>query len=82
MTCRELIDFLMAYLDGELPARESRSFERHLGLCPDCRAYLDSYRTTVRLGGELCREPEGEPPPDIPEDLVAAILEARRRGAQ
>jgi anti-sigma factor RsiW len=38
MTCRELIDFLMSYLDGELPAAQNRSFEDHLDLCPACTA--------------------------------------------
>ncbi len=80
MTCEELIDFLMDYVDGDLPPSEQHRFERHLGLCTDCAAYLTSYRETVRLGKMICRPGEDELPPDIPEDLVQAILEARRAG--
>ncbi len=78
MTCQELIGFLMDYVDGELPPREQHRFERHLGLCDDCTAYVASYRETVRLGKMICRPGKQELPGDIPEDLVLAILEARR----
>jgi len=78
MTCRELIDFLMSYLDGELPAAQNRSFEDHLHLCPACASYLDSYRTTVDLAQQVCNEADDGVPADVPEDLVAAILAARR----
>ncbi len=80
MTCKELIGFLMDYVDGELPPDEQGRFERHLGLCTDCTAYVASYRETVRLGKMICRPGRDELPPDIPEDLVQAILEARRTG--
>ncbi len=78
MNCKELIGFLMDYVDGELPPEEQGRFERHLGLCTDCAAYVTSYRETVRLGKMICRPDENELPTDIPEDLVQAILEARR----
>lgn len=79
MTCRELADFLMAYLDGELPARQHQVFEEHTGLCPPCKNYLDTYKETVQLGKSLCRDPEGPVPEDVPEELVRAILSARRQ---
>ena len=44
MTCRELIERLLEYL--EAPTDE---FEQHLGICPSCRAYVDSYLKTVQL---------------------------------
>lgn len=81
MTCKELIDFLMDYLDGELPGGEAQHFDEHLELCPHCAGYLASYRETVRLGKMICQPGKAELPPDLPEDLVEAILEARRRGA-
>ncbi len=79
MTCKDLIDFLMSYLDGELPEKETRQFEDHLGICVNCESYLESYKETVRLGKMIC-QPNEALPTDIPEDLVAAILEARRAG--
>ncbi len=78
MTCRELIDFLMSYLDGELPAKQQQSFEEHLAVCPECDSYVASYRTTVHLVRQVCSETDDGVPPEVPEDLVGAVLEARR----
>ena len=82
MTCRELVEFLMAYIDGELPEADRRTFEAHLSDCAQCAAYLRSYRETVRLGRAAFADPDEPVPPDVPEQLVQAILAARggRRG--
>ena len=77
MNCREFVDFLMEYLDGEL-ARDAREvFEEHMEACPPCEVYLDTYRETTRLGKCIC-EPDGSLPQDVPEELVQAILAARK----
>ena len=78
MTCKELVEFLMDYLDGLLSEPERRRFEEHLGECPDCVAYLATYREAVRLGKEACAAGDSIPT-DVPEELVRAILAARRR---
>jgi len=80
MTCRELIDFLGAYLDGELSDEVRRRFGEHLAACPECSAYLETYRATVKLTKGAFRDPDGPVPADVPEDLVKAILAARRKG--
>ena len=49
MTCRELIDFLMEYLDRELPADQRAAFETHLDMCPACVDFLNSYQATRKL---------------------------------
>lgn len=73
MNCQECTEFLHDYLAGELPDRQQRIFEGHLGLCPQCVVYLESYRKTLALGALVAEEP-AEP---IPEALVHAILTAR-----
>lgn len=78
MNCREFVEFLMAYLDQELPEGECATFERHMADCPACVTYLETYTETVRLG-QLCRDPDGPVPEDVPEGLVRAILAARQR---
>lgn len=78
MTCREFAEFLDAYLAGTLLTEERAAFQRHLAVCADCVAYLDSYRRTV----ESCRRlgEDGDPVPSgVPEDLVRAILGSRRQ---
>jgi anti-sigma factor RsiW len=76
LTCRELIDFLAAYLDGELAPEVRADFEAHLSLCPDCGDYLASYREAIRIGKQAC-EPDAELPADLPRELVDAILSTR-----
>jgi anti-sigma factor RsiW len=80
MTCREFVEFLMDYLEGTLPAASRATFERHVADCPDCKAYLATYRETVRLGKAVYRDLDADVPADVPEDLVRAILDARRQG--
>ena len=76
LTCREICEFVMAFLDGELPEREQEVFKAHLALCPPCVCYLETYRKTVTLGKNACTDPN---PPQVPEDLVKAILAARKK---
>jgi anti-sigma factor RsiW len=78
ITCRELIDFLMAYLDGELPPDERALFEEHLHVCPDCVNFLESYRVSAALGKSL-RCGDDQISAEVPEGLVQAILAARRK---
>jgi anti-sigma factor RsiW len=47
LTCKELIlNHLGEYLDGTLGPELVQDFERHLGLCPSCVAYLNTYKRT------------------------------------
>ncbi len=39
ITCREFEDFVLDYLENELPALQRSRFERHIRLCRECRQY-------------------------------------------
>ena len=78
MTCREVADFIMAYLDAELPARQRAELDAHLAECPDCVAYLESYETTVKLGKRAFADLDAPAEGELPERLVRAIVAARR----
>ena len=71
ITCRQLIDFIVDYIEGALDDMSRKDFERHLAVCPSCRAYLASYRETMSLARIVISD---EPLQDVPEDLVQAIL--------
>ena len=79
MTCPEVIDFLGAYLDGELAEDVRVRFDEHLGGCPECSAYLATYRSAVRFARDAFRGSGESLAADLPEDLVKAILAARRK---
>jgi anti-sigma factor RsiW len=77
VNCREFVDFLMDYIEGNLEASQRVTFDTHMNECPGCITYLDTYRETVRLGGALCEDLDGPVPEEAPEALVQAILAAR-----
>ena len=62
MTCRDFTAFIADFLDGELPAAERQQFERHLGRYVNCARYLG----------------DAPVPPEVPDELVDAILRVRR----
>ena len=80
MTCRECVEFLMDYLACELPDGTRTVFESHLKACPNCVHYLQTYEATVALGRVAFDSTESEVPPEVPEELVQAILSALRHG--
>jgi anti-sigma factor RsiW len=77
ITCRELIGFIIDYFEGALTESQTEDFQRHLSVCPSCRAYLSMYEKTIRaekgvlLAGDRAAD-------DAPEELIQAILQIRR----
>jgi len=78
MTCQELADFIIDYVDGKLPGVQLETFEQHLAKCPSCIAYLKSYRTTKMVLDDLGSEAQASLPCEVPEGLINAILAARK----
>ena len=78
MTCRDVIEFLAEYLDGGLSSGTRAEFERHLSLCESCRAYLATYRVTIRAS-RLTTAQKDDLLDDAPEELIEAILQSRSR---
>jgi len=79
LTCRQMADFLMDYVNDELESSVRSRFEVHLHRCPNCVRYLETYTATTRLCRSAFLVDETEVPREIPEDLVNAILDALRR---
>jgi hypothetical protein len=91
ISCREVSEFLLAYLEHDLDEHAHGEFERHLQLCPPCVHYLDGYRDTIALVRACTREPDGSaqscaggqrPKQAPPEGLIQAILAAKCRAAK
>lgn len=75
LTCRELVDLVTEYLDGNLAPAERARFEAHLAHCPECRGHLEDMRLTIQLVGSLTEEML---PPSVEDDLVSAFRGWRR----
>lgn len=79
ITCREFEEFVLSYLDDELPAKQRNIFEWHLRICRECREYLAAYERTIEVGKAALGPADNAVPDDVPEDLVRAVLDARER---
>jgi anti-sigma factor RsiW len=75
MTCRDLADFLAAYVARDLPPDVQGTFERHLALCANCRRFLQQYEQTVAAGRAAFASEDDAP---VPDELVRAILSSIR----
>jgi len=84
ITCKEMNDFLIDYVEGTLPEVQKSEFHRHLADCPSCVNYLDTYKKTIAAGKAAFADPKGRGklPEPVPEELVTAILAARKKPAK
>lgn len=78
MTCEDVLAFLSDDLTGELPRETRENFVRHLGVCPSCRAYLDSYEKTIALAKAAVRGKGMPAPPELEEAIQASLRAVRR----
>lgn len=79
LTCRDFVEFLDDYLSGSLTEDRRGSFNAHLAQCPSCVAYMRSYQASIEMGRAVLSRSEEPVSKDVPEELVRAILEARKR---
>ncbi|RDI43632.1 anti-sigma factor family protein [Nocardia mexicana] len=71
MNCDELVELVTAFLDGSLdPATEQR-FVAHLAECDGCETYIEQFRRTIALVGEL--PPPGNLPANVRSNLLTAF---------
>ncbi len=79
LTCRAFDEFIVDYLDHELPWFTQVSMRLHEFLCRKCRAYLADYRRTIELGQSVFDDPESEVPDSVPQELVKAVIERLKK---
>ena len=76
ITCEQVTALLIDYVTGELDPATTLLLERHVQNCPDCVAFLRTYRESIRLTRTLRYE-------DIPgelQDRVHAFLRQKMTG--
>jgi hypothetical protein len=73
LTCEELVELLLDYLDESLPPEQVVAIKAHLCDCPPCVQFIDTYQITVRISRSL---PKTAPlPPAVEERLRAALAD-------
>ena len=55
MTCQNLIELLVEYLEQSLSSDAGADLERHLADCAPCRAYLATYTKTQAIAADAQR---------------------------
>ncbi|MCI0454048.1 MAG: zf-HC2 domain-containing protein [Candidatus Dadabacteria bacterium] len=55
-TCKEATSLIIDYLNDELKPETTLSFERHLGMCSDCVAFLNTYKKTIQITQSFLRK--------------------------
>ena len=76
ITCEQVTALLIDYVAGDLDPTTTPVLEQHMQNCPDCMAFLRTYRESIRLTRTLRYE-------DIPEklqDRVHAFLRQKMTG--
>jgi anti-sigma factor RsiW len=68
--CRETLQNIAAYLDGELDASACDAIERHSRGCPGCAALIDGLRETA---GMCRRAGQAELPEAVRQRAKAAV---------
>ncbi|MEW6143414.1 MAG: zf-HC2 domain-containing protein [Thermodesulfobacteriota bacterium] len=48
-TCKDATSLILEFLSGELSPETGSEFEKHLQICPDCVAFLNTYKKTIEL---------------------------------
>ena len=56
MNCIDLVERITEYLEGAMAPAARAEVDRHLAGCEGCTAYLEQYRTTIRISGILPEE--------------------------
>lgn len=77
MTCRQVENFLMDYLDGRLSFWTRIRFNFHIMLCPNCPKYMQEYKNVIALGKQIFENPDDQAVGNVPNEILHAILDAR-----
>jgi anti-sigma factor RsiW len=72
ISCQQLVDFCLDYIEGDLPEQERNAFRRHLGHCPDCVNFFETYRRTPEISREVLRT---QIPPSVKASVMAYLRE-------
>lgn len=66
--CKEVVEVLTDYLEGELPPEGRAALEQHLLTCEPCATYLQQLRTSISLTGRRLQEE------DVPPQVFEAVV--------
>jgi len=51
--CRDVVENIIGYIEAELDDKTLDELERHLHECPECQAFVRTYKKMLELTGKL-----------------------------
>lgn len=71
ITCEQVTGLILDYVSEDLDRETTRAFRRHLRECPDCVAFLNTYKKSIRATRSLRYQ-------EIPPELQRRVREFLR----
>ena len=71
LSCREIVELVTDYLEGDLDADTATALEAHLDVCPGCTRYVEQIREAITTLGEVSSD-------NLSTEAQAGLLEAFR----
>ena len=65
IACRDLVELITPYLDGELSEEQRARIDAHLAICEGCVNALEQVRETIRVTGSLTDDQIPEPEREV-----------------
>jgi len=53
MLCKDIVENIMGYIEAELDYETLVELEKHLYMCPECTAFVNTYKKMLSLTGKL-----------------------------
>ncbi len=78
LSCKEFDEFMIDYLEENLPIWKKYMCWVHVKMCRDCAFFVQQYHRIVALGQKAFDSPDAPVPDSVPEDLVKAALAHRK----
>ncbi|PIQ96185.1 MAG: hypothetical protein COV67_10725 [Nitrospinae bacterium CG11_big_fil_rev_8_21_14_0_20_56_8] len=76
MCCKECLDLLYDYLEGNLDPQIHSSLTEHLQDCPPCVAFINTYKSTTRICRETLKNAEM---PEVVQIKLREFLKSAKR---
>ena len=76
VSCKQVVELLSDYLEGELQGKDKRTMDLHVMACSECKNFADSFRETGRLVQSLRYD---EIPPEF-RTRLREVLKSRLQG--
>jgi mycothiol system anti-sigma-R factor len=79
ITCREAVEKLWSYIDGELVSSEADAIRLHLQRCGSCHPHFDYQKSFCELLSQLARV---NAPSELRKQVLECLLAEEKRRAQ